>query len=81
MGGDREYVEYLLSCITFILEKMGRKQKGMGKVLRFYRKRLEEWLKVESGTGVGSGPGVGTFTEPLVADYILRAMVMLRVDK
>lgn len=73
MGGDREYVEYLLSCITFILEKMGRKQKGMGKVLRFYRKRLEEWLKVESGTG--------TFTEPLVADYILRAMVMLRVDK
>lgn len=69
MGGDREYVEYLLSCITFILEKMGRKQKGMGKVLRFYRKRLEEWLRVE---------GSGTFTEPLVADYILRAMVQLR---
>ena len=75
MGGDREYVEYLLSCIEFILEKMGRKQKGMGKVLRFYRKRLEEWLKVEGGSGTG------TFTEPLVADYILRAMVLLRVDK
>ena len=81
MGGDREYVEYLLCCIEFILEKMGRKQKGMGKVLRFYRKRLEEWLLGEGESGVGSGPGAGTFTEPLVADYILRAMVMLQVDK
>jgi hypothetical protein len=67
MEDDREYVRYLLGCVEFLLERLGRGH-AMKKVLRFYRGRLREWLK---------DPGNGVFTEPLVSDYVMRGMVLL----
>ena len=71
MEDDREYVRYLLGCVEFLLERLGRGH-GMKKVLRFYRGRLREWLREAE-----HGKEARVFTEPLVSDYVMRGMVLL----
>lgn len=63
---DRGYVEYLLRCIDFLLERLKKRRER--KILGFYRGRLEAWLQ----------SGEKQFTEPLVADYILRGMTLCK---